>query len=315
VPDGYLVYRPATYRVYVALRPVAIDGGTLQDAVEYSKGLKTYPLARAADPAPNRYIDAYPKTWDSLPRYDIDFFRDLATVVAEEPAQAKDFAMLGMLEGIGIAKGRPFAPGTATASALSEAATLGHAMLQADFNSLGKATLPFWPNSQWGAFNLSREEIARSFTFVDDGQLLLDSRARTFFWLTFAPKRLGAGTFYLSAMRDARGALLAGNARYRLRVPKDVPAGQFWSVIAYSAQTKSFIATATRVGISSYDKAALKPNADGSTDLYFGGDAPRGMESNWLPTGEDFFLMFRFYGPQAALFQKTWTMPDPERLD
>ena len=38
------------------------------------------------------------------------------------------------------------------------------------------------------------------------------------------------------------------------------------------------------------------------------------MESNWLPTGEPFFLMFRFYGPQPALFQRTWKMPNLERM-
>jgi hypothetical protein len=37
------------------------------------------------------------------------------------------------------------------------------------------------------------------------------------------------------------------------------------------------------------------------------------MESNWLPTGEDFFLIFRLYGPEQALFEKTWTLPDVEK--
>lgn len=162
---------------------------------------------------------------------------------------------------------------------------------------------------------MPRDVVERGFNFAGDKQLLLDARARTFFWLTFPPKRLGAGTFCLTAMRDARGAALAGNARYRLRVPKDVPVGQFWSVIAYSAKTKTFIANASRVDASSYDRAALKANADGSPDLYLGPTAPQGLEGNWLPTGEDFFLMFRFYGPQPALFQKAWTLPDPERLE
>jgi hypothetical protein len=36
------------------------------------------------------------------------------------------------------------------------------------------------------------------------------------------------------------------------------------------------------------------------------------MESNWLPTGEDFFLIFRLYGPEPPLFNKTWTLPDVE---
>jgi len=50
--------------------------------------------------------------------------------------------------------------------------------------------------------------------------------------------------------------------------------------------------------------------ADGTIDLYFGPKAPKGMESNWLRTGEDFFLIFRLYGPGPALFDKTWKLPD-----
>ena len=49
-------------------------------------------------------------------------------------------------------------------------------------------------------------------------------------------------------------------------------------------------------------------------DLYFGPKAPQGLESNWIPTGEDYFLIFRLYGPEPALFKKTWTLPDVEML-
>jgi hypothetical protein len=42
--------------------------------------------------------------------------------------------------------------------------------------------------------------------------------------------------------------------------------------------------------------------------------APEAMESNWLPTGEDFFLIFRLYGPELALLEKTWTLPDVEKV-
>jgi hypothetical protein len=40
VPEGYIVFRPKTYHLYVALRPVSIKGGTLEEAVAYSKQLK-----------------------------------------------------------------------------------------------------------------------------------------------------------------------------------------------------------------------------------------------------------------------------------
>jgi hypothetical protein len=54
--------------------------------------------------------------------------------------------------------------------------------------------------------------------------------------------------------------------------------------------------------------------SDPTIDPYFGHKAPTGVESNWLPTGEDFFLIFRLFAPQQALFAKTWTLPDAEMV-
>ena len=38
--------------------------------------------------------------------------------------------------------------------------------------------------------------------------------------------------------------------------------------------------------------------------------APEGKEANWIPTGEDFFLLFRLYGPESKKFYKTWMLGD-----
>ena len=47
---------------------------------------------------------------------------------------------------------------------------------------------------------------------------------------------------------------------------------------------------------------------------YFGPKAPKGNESNWIPTGEDFFLLFRLYGPESKDFYKTWMLGDLEKV-
>jgi len=74
VPEGYLVFRPYTYAVHMALRPVAEPGGTMEEQVAYAKALKVYRLSEAANPPATNFIDAYPKKWDTLPKYDISFF-------------------------------------------------------------------------------------------------------------------------------------------------------------------------------------------------------------------------------------------------
>jgi hypothetical protein len=60
----------------------------------------------------------------------------------------------------------------------------------------------------------------------------------------------------------------------------------------------------------------LKANPDGSTDLWFGPQAPAGREANWIPTDPAgrFELLFRFYGPEKPLFEKTWVLGEIEKL-
>ncbi|MBD9371025.1 DUF1254 domain-containing protein [Rhizobium sp. ARZ01] len=314
LPDGYLVSRPKTYHTYVALRPIAVHGGTLAEAVAYSKKLKAYPLS---DPTrTGRYIDVFPKAWNTLPAYDISYFADLAAVITEEPVQEKDLAMMGMLSSIGISKGQPFQPDSQTQRTLQEAIKLAYAMMQDYFTTPGKALIPYWPGSQWQSAHLSKEQAEAGFPFATADELLIDERAGgIYFWATWLPKYLGAGTFYLLAMRDSGGALFDGTSLYRLKVPKEVPARDFWSAIVYSMETKAFVRDASKVGISSYEKADLKASADGAIDLYFGPKSPDGLEANWLPTGgKPFFLIFRLYGPEKALFDKTWTLPDVEKV-
>ena len=67
--------------------------------------------------------------------------------------------------------------------------------------------------------------------------------------------------------------------------------------------------------MSSYDKASLTVNDDGSVDVYIGPDAPDGLEANWIPTaGKDFWLICRFYGPDKPLFDGTWTLGSSNRI-
>ena len=59
----------------------------------------------------------------------------------------------------------------------------------------------------------------------------------------------------------------------------------------------------------------LRPNEDGSVDLYFGPRAPAGKTSNWIPTeGLDFFLILRLYGPLDPWFDKSWRPGEIEEL-
>ena len=93
-------------------------------------------------------------------------------------------------------------------------------------------------------------------------------------------------------------------------MPKDFPARNFWSVFAYDARTRTFIANSMKGRqLSSLDK--LVKNPDGSIDIYIGPAAPKGLESNWIETlpGIDVFMGLRTYGPEKAVLDGTYKMP------
>jgi hypothetical protein len=57
-------------------------------------------------------------------------------------------------------------------------------------------------------------------------------------------------------------------------------------------------------------------NADGSVDIYVVPTAPKGFEKNWIPTvpGQAWFTYFRLYAPTEAYFDKSWPLPDIEKV-
>jgi len=314
-PDGYIAVRSDTVNQGFSFRPVMKAGATFEDTTAYAKKLQIYHLADAAKPPATRHIDAYPKKYGSLPTYDMSFFQDIYDVVSREPTRPQDKAMMALLAGIGIEKGKPFDPTADQKRAMKEGIKLAYASMQSYFTTEGKAMLPWWKDKKWYMWNFAEGQAQSGFPYVTDDRILIDERAGgSYFWITYLPKNLGGGTFYLTGLRDSAGNLFDGKSTYKLRVPKDTPAKDFWSAIVYSMETKGFVEDAKRVGISSRDKDTLKLNDDGSVDIYFAPEAPEGLESNWVPTGEDFFLLFRLYGPGKPLFEKTWVLDDVQKV-
>jgi hypothetical protein len=164
-------------------------------------------------------------------------------------------------------------------------------------------------------FNFAKGQPQLGFPFETDERLLIDERASTYFYVSYLPKYLGGGTFYLTGIRDSKGELLNGTDSYKLNVPNNVPAKDFWSAIVYSMKTKGFVKNVQRVGLSSRDADTMKKNDDGSYDIYFSPTAPKSHTANWIPTGEDFFLLFRLYGPASKTFFKTWSLGDIEKVN
>ncbi|MHC5083952.1 MAG: DUF1214 domain-containing protein [Planctomycetota bacterium] len=158
--------------------------------------------------------------------------------------------------------------------------------------------------------------IGGSHEFKDGDALLLD--ARTLFHYeaivitpAMARKMVGIGSQYLCCYRDKNGNFLMGDHHYKLHLPAGIPAKDFWSVTAYHPDTRSLLQNGQpKPSVSTYDKPVF--NDDGSIDIYFGPEAPEGMEKNWVKTipGEGWFIYIRLYGPLEPFFDQTWKPDD-----
>ena len=113
-----------------------------------------------------------------------------------------------------------------------------------------------------------------------------------------------------------RSPTFGGGQSYHLHVPPNPPAEQFWSVTLYDVSTRGFIQNEEQIADRNPRQPGLVTNPDGSVDLYFAPAALKGFENNWIPTmsGRAWFAWFRLYAPLQGYFDKTWLLPDIEKV-
>lgn len=315
VPKGYIALPSSTYKGYALLRSIRKSGSEadLKNAVEYGKRIKIYPFSQAANPPPTSYVDAAGVLYDATIPYDIRFYESLDRVVQHEPWLERDRVMIDALRTIGIEKGKTFAPDAIMVQTLNTAAKKAQDYLNGKYEKLVSAG-PFAPGSRW-SFPESMGQVfkAAQNQFSETNLYPVETRGLLLSFIFFLPKRLGEGQFYLMGIEDKDGNSLDGSKTYRLNVPANAPIRQYWSATLYDRETHALIREMSHAARSS-QTPGLIVNKDGSVDLYFGPTAPTGKESNWVPTDPkgEFEILFRFYGPLPALFEKSWVLPDIE---
>ena len=313
IPEGYFVVRSASYRITLAFRAVQLEGATGAEAAAYTQLIKMYPLSEAANPKPTRFVDLRPYTAHTLPHYDIRALQDIQEIISVEPVRPRDKTMMGMLATIGIEPGKPFNPPQTLKASMEKGVADAYYYMQQLDTKLFASNL-YWPDRHWSFVMVPDEK--HGFDFVTDDAVQIDRRAAAWFFYTFYPKVLTeeAGTVYLAPIADSEGRPLQSGKTYKLRIPNDTPAKEFWSLTVYDRANWAFINNSLdRASLDSFHKNTMKMNADGSVDLYFGPEAPANQESNWIPTmGKEPYLWLRLYGPEAAFWNKSFKMPDVE---
>ncbi len=320
LPDGYFVARSPSSVNWLILRGFLVDGRPDAASDMFRRGLRIYPLSEQAAPPAMQFSSFSRVPMNTIHANDFEFYDEIARVIEREPLTLIDPETRGVLASIGIRKGRPFEPDDRMRSILEEAVRIGNATARATALAPRDPEVTIYEDRQWQT------------GFVgDDYQWMAgdpanginhDARTMFFYFATvntpaMALKMVGVGSQYALAFRDADGAYFDGAAHYRLTVPTDVPAKEFWSVVVYDPQTRSELQTSQAFPSRNNERDDLTINADGTVDLFFGPEVPDGGTTrNWIQTvpGKGWFAILRIYGPLEAWFDQTWKPGDIERL-
>jgi hypothetical protein len=291
------------------------------------------PLGAAKEVQETRFVEASGLEFNTLFPGDYEFWETIDELVQQEPPEAGDPELLGLLASVGIVHGKPFEPDERMRKILEDAAVVGNATARTvTFAARPEEGFAFYPDSQW-----SSALFVGGYEFLDpppeitaegpvpaapsDGARKLDSRTNFFYMATgttpaMCMRLTGIGSQYIYAMRDSDGEFFDGGRNYRLTLPADIPESRFWSVILYDRQTRSMLQTGQHLPGLGSQSGTVETNPDASTDIYFGPVAPEGKENNWLQTvpGKGWWTILRLYNPLQPFFDKSWRPSEIEAM-
>ena len=315
VPEGYHVFKSATFGNWYLSRGFLVDGSPKGRVDIIKKHTRIYPLSQAASPPEQKFTNFSGVPHNTVHANDFGFYEELNQLVQDEPSEAMDPETMGLLASIGIEKGKKFEPDARMKKILTESAAVGNATVRALLMKSRDERTFYYPNSGW-----SNPLLVGTYEFLQQpGVRSLDSRSASYYYFTgstpaMSMKMIGKGSQYAYTFVDSEGKRLDGGKNYKLHLPPNIPAQRFWAVIVYDNQTRSDLQTDQTFPSLGSQTKSLVINPDTSVDVYFGPTAPKGHEANWIQTipGKDFNPMLRLYSPLESWFDKTWRPSEVE---
>jgi len=309
--EKVFVSKSTSYVNWLVLRGFLVDGKPDYSANMFRTGLKIYPLAKAENPPKMTFLSTKGLEFNTIHANNYEFYEELNEIIQREPISVWDPELLGLFSAIGIQKGKEFKPDERMKKILAEAAAVGNATARAiSFRSRLDGAYLYEGKGWYSIF------VGGDYKWLRDGGeggRNLDARTNYFYQATvntpaMVLKMVGKGSQYAGNAVDKEGNYLDGGKNYKLTIPANVPAKDFWSVVVYDPQTRSELQTSQPFPSKNNKRDKLQVNKDGSVDLYFGPKPPKGKESNWTETvpGKAWFVLLRLYGPLDPWFDKTW---------
>ena len=323
IVDGELrdvwIAQSRSYTNWLILRGFLVDGKPDAASTMYREGLKIYPLAQADNPPAMQFINGSGKAFNTIHANTTKFYEELWHVLQKEPISFIDPELRGQAAAIGIVKGQPFAPDERMQKILVDSAAVGNATARAISLRPRDKNAFLYKGKQWYT-----GFVGKDYRWLDNTGVRgrnLDARTLFFYSATVNTPAMaleipGVGSNYAFATSDSNGDILFGEKNYKVNIPADVPARDFWSIVVYDPQTRSELQSGQPYPSKNNKRDKLIYNGDGSVDLYFGPEPVKEFEANWTQTvpGKAWFVLFRLYGPLQPWFDKTWQLNDFELI-
>ena len=324
IPEGYFAVKSKTYNVWVFMR-ASIAKGLDAAAKNVKENLRIYPLSKKDNPPIMEFISGSGVAFNTIHANNYLFYEHLNEWIQQEHIDMLDPETRGLFASIGIEKGKPFRPDKRMKKILTDAVAIANAAARSivwhprtDGTMKGIKVYP-GTDSAW----LMAWVDKNVFFNGKDGKTM-NSDARVMFHYPYtavtpamAVTKAGAGSDYGLAYVDSKKMPFDGSKTYKLNIPANPPAKDFWALTMYDNQTRSMLQTSQAFPTVGSQTKGLKQNEDGSYDIYFAPKPPKGYENNWLETvpGKGWFVGLRLYGPLEPWIEKTWRPGEIELVE
>lgn len=319
-PEGYFLAKSPSYINLFVLRGFLVDGKPDAAAKMFSEQVHVYPLAMKDNPPKMVITSGSGISYNTIHSNDFSFYEEINDVLQKEPVEFISPELRGLFASIGLQKGKEFKPSPEQRKILIDAVAVANATARSLTFRTPQEEAYLYKNSYWKAgFIGGNHEWLK-----DDGYggRYLDARTLFFYGATvntpaMVAKMVGLGSQYAMTTQDSEGNAFDGGKTYKLNIPANVPAKNFWSIVIYDPQTRSELQTSSPFPSKNNKTGKMVANADGSIDLYFGPKAPKGKDNNWIETvpKKSWFPILRLYGPLEPWFDKTWRPSEVELVE